>query len=98
MLLYKSGASLCDSVTKLQITIPFTLSAYMVRRFEGDQASEQVIGQLTGLLAAAAPFSRFLSSFFWGVTSDYTGRKVGWHFAHILSLRLTSFKQLEYVA
>ncbi|KAK9799374.1 hypothetical protein WJX73_005735 [Symbiochloris irregularis] len=59
----------------VQITLPFTLSAYMVRHFEGPDASEQLIGQLTGLMAAAAPFSRFLSSFPLGVVSDYVGRK-----------------------
>lgn len=59
----------------VQLTIPFTLAAYMVRGFEQDK-SEQVIGQLTGLLAAAAPFARFIGSFPWGMVSDYTGRKV----------------------
>ena len=63
----------------VQITLPFTLSAYMVRQYQGEGASEQVIGQLTGLLAAAAPFSRFLFSFPLGVVSDYVGRKVRSH-------------------
>lgn len=72
-----------------QITLPFTLSAYMVRSFEGPDASEQLIGQLTGILAAAAPFSRFLCSLPWGLVSDVTGRKVcslPWIYVHRLPL------------
>jgi hypothetical protein len=33
-----------------QTAVPLTLSAYMIRRFEGPHATEQHIGLLTGLL------------------------------------------------
>ena len=38
--------------------------------------SEQQIGALAGLLAAAGPFPRSISSFPWGMISDRIGRKV----------------------
>jgi hypothetical protein len=52
-----------------------TVAAYMVRRLMGSDASEQAVGQLTGILAAAGFFSRFLVAYAWGMASDRLGRK-----------------------
>ncbi|KAK9822464.1 hypothetical protein WJX81_005081 [Elliptochloris bilobata] len=49
----------------------------MVRDFaRGEGKSEQQIGALAGLLAAAGPFPRSISSFPWGMVSDRIGRKI----------------------
>jgi len=54
-----------------------TPGARQVRSFaRGQGKSEQTIGALAGLLAAAGPFPRSISSFPWGVVSDRIGRKV----------------------
>jgi MFS family permease len=54
-----------------------TPAARQVRSFaRGQGKSEQTIGALAGLLAAAGPFPRSISSFPWGVVSDRIGRKV----------------------
>ena len=60
-----------------QLTLPYTVSVFMVRDFYQDKGgSEQLIAQLTGLLAATQSFSRTLSSLPWGIISDIVGRKV----------------------
>ena len=59
-----------------QLFLPYTLAAYMVRDFAKGEYSEQTIGQLTGLLAAASSFARSVTAFSWGLLSDKTGRKV----------------------
>ena len=53
------------------------VQVYLVRDFSGPGTSEQAIGQLTGLLAAAQSFARSLTAFPWGILSDLIGRKVG---------------------
>eukprot|EP00884_Botryococcus_braunii_P021799 jgi/Botrbrau1/8302/Bobra.0251s0028.1 len=60
----------------VQITLSYTLAAYMVRRIMGATASEQAVGQMIGLLAAAGFFARFLVAYAWGSVSDTIGRKV----------------------
>lgn len=60
-----------------QLTLPYTLSVFMVRDFYQDKGgSEQLIAQLTGLLAATQSFARSLTSLPWGILSDIVGRKV----------------------
>ncbi|KAK9814275.1 hypothetical protein WJX72_003276 [[Myrmecia] bisecta] len=56
-------------------TIPYTISVYMVRRWYQDRASEERIGQLTGVLAASASAAQVFTAFLWGVISDHIGRK-----------------------
>lgn len=49
----------------------------MVRDFYSKQGkSEQLIAQLTGVLAATQSLGRAIASFPWGLISDVIGRKV----------------------
>ena len=53
------------------------MQVYMVREFYKDKDnSEQLIAQLTGLLAAMQSFARSLTALPWGLLSDVIGRKV----------------------
>ncbi|KAK9804936.1 hypothetical protein WJX73_000733 [Symbiochloris irregularis] len=58
----------------LQITLVYTLAVYLVRNFQ-PRASEERIGQLTGLLAASFSAAQFVTAFGWGLFMDRFGRK-----------------------
>ncbi|KAL0030078.1 hypothetical protein WJX79_005565 [Trebouxia sp. C0005] len=61
--------------TGIYLTLPYTLSVFMVRSFLGSSASEERVGRNTGILAAAASVGQTLSAFMWGAVSDRVGRK-----------------------
>lgn len=66
----------------IHITLPFIISAFMVRDWEedkkgGEAIGEQTIGRLVGLLGASFCASQLLTSYGIGKLSDRIGRKVG---------------------
>lgn len=61
----------------LCLSVQTDMQVYMVREFYKEKDnSEQLIAQLTGLLAAMQSFARSLTALPWGLLSDIIGRKV----------------------
>ncbi|GBF96387.1 MFS general substrate transporter [Raphidocelis subcapitata] len=58
----------------VMLTMPFTLSVFMVRAWAPGEGEERV-GRLTGALAAAYALAQATTSYAWGVWSSRRGRK-----------------------
>ncbi|KAK9841370.1 hypothetical protein WJX74_004626 [Apatococcus lobatus] len=67
---------LCLLNEATQIELPFVIAVFMVRHWLGANANqEDVVGRMTGLLAATFPAAQFVSAIGWGRVSDGCGRK-----------------------